>query len=160
MKRSSVLILFLALLLPGCGFPGCGEDAPEREVEYGDGEGLTVSSLTYGVYQILKSSGVPTEIGPEVSKPYFEKKARGLRVHGSPVYFLEFSSQEETDALVSSISPDGKKVGDKVVSEKGTPHFFRKGKVVAAYFGDRESTLEALTLALGPQFAGGTGKAG
>lgn len=158
MKSLPALVLLLALLVPGCGFPGCGEDAPEHEVEYGEGEGLSVESFTYAVYQILKTSGVPTEIGPVIEKPYFDRKARGLRINGSPVYFLEFSSQEEADAFVGSISQDGLRIGDRTVTETGTPHYFRKGKVVAAYFGERQSTLESLEMALGPQVAGGQSK--
>lgn len=156
MKPALYLTLIAVLLLPGCGFPGCGEDAPEHDVEYGDGDALSVSSLTYGVYQMLKSSGIPTEIGPEISTPYFEEKPRGMKIHGSPVLFLEFDDDADADALAASISSDGRKIGDKAVTEKGTPHFFRKGKVIAVYFGERESTLEALELTLGPQFAGGS----
>lgn len=159
MKTVPALTLLIALCLPGCAFPGCGEDAPEHDVEYGEGDALSVSSLTYGVYQMLKSSGIPAEIGPEISTPYFQKPARGIRVHGSPVLFLEFDDDAEADAAVASVSPDGKTVGGKAVTEKGTPHFFRKGKVIAFYFGERESTLEALELTLGPQFAGGSAAA-
>lgn len=154
MKPALYLTLIIAILLPGCGFPGC-EDAPEHEVEYGDGDALPVTSLTYGVYQMLKSSGIPAEIGPEISTAYFDEKPRGLKIHGSPVLFLEFDDAADADALAASISSDGRKIGDKTVNEKGTPHFFRKGKVIAVYFGDRENTIEALTLTLGPQFAGG-----
>lgn len=156
MKPALYLTLVVALLLPGCAFPGCGEDPPEHEVEYGDGDALPVTSLTYGVYQMLKSSSIPAEIGPEISTPYFDKSPRGLKIHGSPVLFLEYDDEADADALAASISSDGSKVGDKVVTEKGTPHFFRMGKVIAVYFGERENTLEALELTLGPQFAGGS----
>ncbi len=157
MKSLTLFVLVCLLLLPGCGFPGCGEDAPDHDIEYGDttGEGLDVASLTYGMYQLFKTSGISAEIGPVVETPYFDQAARGIKVNGSPVMFLEYSNDRNVEEVVASISSDGKKIGDKVVTEEKTPHFFRKGKVIAFYFGDKESTLEALTLTMGAQFAGG-----
>lgn len=157
MKQPALFVLICLLFLPGCGFPGCGEDAPDHEIEYGDtsGDGLDVASLTYGMYQLFKSTGVPAEIGPEIETAYFDRNARGLRVHGSPVLFLEYSSDSDVEEVIRSISPDGRKIGDKEVTEENTPHFFRKGKVLALYFGDRETTLQALESTMGAQFAGG-----
>ena len=157
MKQPALFVLIGLLFLPGCGFPGCGEDAPDHEVEYGDtsGDGLDVASLTYGIYQLFKSTGIQAEIGPEIETPYFDRNARGIRVYGSPVMFFEYTSDGDVNEAVGSISPDGRTIGDREVTEQKTPHFFRKGKVLAVYFGDREKTLEALEATMGPQFAGG-----
>jgi hypothetical protein len=35
------------------------------------------------------------------------------------------------------------------------PHFYSGGKLLVLYVGDKQRTLEALDLLLGPQFAGG-----
>ncbi len=152
--RSILLGLVLTFCCAGCGFPGC-EDSPERDLDYGEGEGLDVQSITYGVYQLFTASGYRAEIGPEVEKPYFNRPARGLKINGSPVYVLEFAEQEEADAFEKSISPDGTSIGGKKLNETKTPHFFRQSKVIALYLGDKKSTLEILETVLGEQIAGG-----
>lgn len=154
--RSILLVIAISLCSAGCGIPGC-EDTPEHKVDYGDGEGLEVTSITYGIYQLFTASGYRAEIGPEVEKPYFEKPARGLKINGSPVLFIEFPTNEEADAFVAKISPDGTSIGDKKVNETKTPHFFQKSKAVGLYIGDKKSTLEILTTVLGEQVAGGSG---
>ena len=153
--RSILLVVVISLCTAGCGIPGC-EDTPERKVDYGEGEGLEVTSSTYGIYQLFTASGYRAEIGPEVEKPYFEMPARGLKVNGSPVFFIEFPTNQEADAFVAKISPDGTSIGDKKVNEGKTPHFFQKSKAVGLYLGDKESTLEILTTVLGTQVAGGS----
>lgn len=146
-----------ALVLVGVlAVSGCGEDAPEHDTDYGGGDGLEVSSLTYGVYQILRSSGIKAEIGPEIRTDYLDKTARGIKVAGGPVLFFEYSDQEDVAKVMASISEDGRTIGDRPVTESGTPHYYNKGKVLAIYFGDREETVEALGLALGPPFRVGT----
>ena len=147
--------MLIGITFAGCEFPGC-EDLPDRELDYGEGEGLDVQSITYGIYQLFAASGYRVEVGPVVEKPYFSEPARGLKVNGSPVFFVEFDDEEGVREMVKKISPDGSKIGDQPLNEQGTPHFYRKGKAIALYLGDKESTLKILTSVLGEQIAGGT----
>jgi hypothetical protein len=162
MRRSpqTLLLFLLAPLLSGCGLI-CGDDVA-RDADYGGGE-LDVSSITYNIYQLLLTSGVPTEIGPAVETGIFEQKAYEMKIHGSPVFFLEYGSNEDADEIAETISGDGRTVAGKPIPMKGimagTPHFFKSSKVIAFYFGDRASTLAALTKVFDDQFAGGTSPA-
>lgn len=164
----SLLTLLLATaLFAGCdllGF-GCGdEERPEYDADYGGGEGIDVGSLTYQTFALFQSLDIPSQIGPEVETGLFDRTAREITIEGSPVFFLEYETEEEARAVASTIAPDGRRIAEKSVPSrgimKGTPHFYRTGKVIGIYFGDRERTLEALETVLGEQFAGGTGGTG
>ncbi len=158
----SCIVLLLSCSLFGCDLI-CGEDRPIAETEYGGGEGVDVGSLIYQTFSLFQSLDIPSELGPEVETGYFEKNAREIKIHGSPVFFLEYGSEEESMEVAAKISVDGRTIDGKRVSTTGvtagTPHFFRSGKVIAFYFGDRETTLDALGTVIGGEFAGGKGGA-
>ena len=149
----------LIFTLAGCGIPGC-EESSERDLDYGEGNGLDVESVIYGLYQLFAATGHRIEIGPEVEKPYFDVPARGLKINGSPVYCVAFTESKETDEFVATIAKDGRMIGEKKVEEEKTPHFFREGKVVALYLGDKQSTIEILEEVMGKQIAGGESPVG
>ncbi|MCE2503660.1 MAG: hypothetical protein J4G05_06350 [Chlorobi bacterium] len=153
--RSTLLAFFLACSFVGCGFPGC-EDRPQRGLDYGEGEGLDVGSVTYGVYQLFAASGYRAEIGPLVEKSYFDMPARGLKINGSPVLFLEFDGNKDVEEFIEKIAPDGSTIDGKSLNESSPSHYYRQGKVVALYLGKKESTLEILEIVLGQQIAGAT----
>ena len=154
---STLLAIALTCSFIGCSFPGC-EDRPERDLDYGEGDGLDVGSVTYGVFQLFAASGYPAEIGPTVEKPYFDMPARGLKINGSPVFFLEFANDSDVDEFVRKISADGMTIDGKSLNESKPPHFYRQGKVVVLYLGQKESTLEILETVLDPQIAGAASK--
>lgn len=142
----------------GCSFPGCGEDPPVRDLDYGEGEGVEVTSRTYGMFQLLLTQGIPAELGPEVETGFFEKPARQMKVYKSSVFFLEFDDEEEMREVMQTIAADGRSIAGKPIPDegvtKGTPHFFRRGKVIGFYFGDTKKTLDALNMIFEEQFAG------
>lgn len=150
--RSATLLVLLAPFLfagcSGCELIGCGEDRPEYETDYGGGEGVDVGSVTYSIFQIFQSTGVSSEMGPEVETGIFDRPAREITVVGSPVFFVEFGETDEADRVAASIAADGRAVGEKPVpstaATSGRPHWFRSGKVIAFYFGERARTIDAL----------------
>ena len=158
MLHTSLLLIF-SLGLAGCSLV-CGEDRPVAETEYGGGDGVDVGSLTYQTFALFQSLDIPSELGPEVeTTEYFDRNAREIKVHGSPVFFLEYGSEEESAEVAATIAQDGRSIGGKKLPTSGimagTPHFYRSGKVIAFYFGDRRQTLEALGSVIGEEFAGG-----
>ena len=58
----------------------------------------------------------------------------------------------EVDA--EAIGPDGS-IRTMQISWTGTPHFFRRERVIVIYVGEDQAVLDYLTEALGPRFAGG-----
>lgn len=161
----TAMMQYSVVLLLSCGLFGCdlvcGEDRPVAETEYGGGDGVDVGSLTYQTYSLFQSLEIPSELGPEVETGFFDKRAREIKIHGSPVFFLEYGSEEESQEVAAKVSADGRSIDGKSVPRSGltggTPHFFWSGKVIAFYFGDRERTLEALGTVMGEEFAGGGG---
>lgn len=53
-----------------------------------------------------------------------------------------------------AIRPDPAVPGDIAVAYRGTPHLFRRERVIAIYAGDDAALVRLLTELLGPQFAG------
>ncbi len=162
--RDIATLLVAGLLLAGCdlvGFGCGGEDRPVYDADYGGGEGIDVGSLTYQMFALFQSLQIPSEMGPEVETGFFDQTAREIKVHGSPVFFLEFETEEESREVAGTIAPDGRSVKGRPIPMrgimKGTPHFYREGKVIAFYFGSREETMDALETVVGEQFAGGRG---
>ncbi len=167
MNRSivTVVVLLLPLLLGGCGgceMLVCGEDRPEYTPDYGSGgsdDGLDVGSVTFGIFQIFSATGVRAEIGPMVETGLFDRTAREINVEGSPVFFIEYDDIEDAQEVAASIAADGRMVGDKPVPKTGAtsgmPHWYRSDKVIAFYFGERASTLEALAQAFDAPFIAG-----
>jgi hypothetical protein len=153
MRPYHVMVVVAAVLFSGCDMAGCG-DEPRRDVDYGEGEGLEVGSMIYGVYQLFAASGYSAEVGPELELPYIDRPVRGLRVNGSPVYVFAYESDGDVDRFVGIVSPDGSSVGKSTLPADKPVHFYRKGKVIALYRGDKESTLKILDEILGEPFAG------
>ena len=153
----SVLLLF-ATGVGGCELV-CGEDRPVYETDYGEGDGVDVGSLIYQTFSLFQSLDIPSEIGPEVETGFFDRPAREIKVQGSPVFFLAYDSEEESQNAAGSIGEDGRSIDGKPIPPKGimkgTPHFFRSGKVIAFYFGEREKTLDALRTVLGEEIVVG-----
>lgn len=164
-NRDLLLLLLAGTILAGCdlvGFGCGGEDRPVYDADYGGGDGVDVGSLTYQMFALFQSLDIPSEIGPEVETGLFDRTAREIKVHGSPVFFLEYGTEEECRRVAESIAPDGRTIDGRPVPMrgimKGTPHFYRSEKVIAIYFGDRPTTIEALQTVVGEQFAGGTAR--
>lgn len=111
----------------------------------------------------LTSMGAEVEPIGEVTAPFFSVAGKEISVNGNDVQIFEHPDVAATDAKSKLISEDGLFVGTQTtegmdlsaVEWGGTPHFYKKGKLIVVYVGDDKGTKDALTTVLGSQFAGG-----
>jgi hypothetical protein len=76
------------------------------------------------------------------------------RAHGVSASVYEFPTEKALDRARSSVTNDGNAIGDTEIFWDA-PHFYGQGRLLVLYFGNEQSTLDALTDLLGPPFAGG-----
>ncbi len=86
--------------------------------------------------------------------------AQTVLIDGVQVSTYEYPTEATLDEERAAISRDGyslptKTGGLAMVEWVVPPHFYSGGKLLVLYVGDKQRTLEALDLLLGPQFAGG-----
>lgn len=103
----------------------------------------------------LKAQGMSVERAGGVSQPFFSVEGRALTVNGENVQVFQYRTAEAADKEAKQISPDGSGTGTSMVSWVGTPHFFKKGRLIVLYVGESPKLQEALRASLGAQFAGG-----
>jgi hypothetical protein len=80
-------------------------------------------------------------------------------IDGAEVRAYEYPSQQALARFQASVSDDGYSIpmregGVAMVEWVEPPHFYGAGRLLVVYFGERQRTLDALDLVLGPQFAG------
>ena len=111
----------------------------------------------------LTSSGAEVKPLGDVEAPFFFVAGKEISVNGNDVQIFEHPDAAATDAKAKLISEDGLFIGTQTsegmdlsaVEWGGTPHFYKKGKLIVIYIGDDRKTKDVLTAALGAQFAGG-----
>jgi len=91
----------------------------------------------------------------EVEQPFFSTKGRLIGLYGDHVQVFEYPSGAKADAQAALVSPDGRTVGTTKPHWLGTPHFYKKERLLVLYLGDNPKVLKALEARLGRQFAGG-----
>ena len=77
-----------------------------------------------------------------------------IKVHGEDVQVFQYASAEAADAETAPISRNGTSVGTRKIHWIGSPHFYKKGRLVVLYVGDADQVRRTLEAALGRQFAG------
>lgn len=90
----------------------------------------------------------------EVDQPFFSIPGRMIKVHGEDVQVFQYANTAAADAEAAPISRDGSGVGTRKIHWIGSPHFFKKGKLLVLYVGDNDKVLGSLGAVLGQQFAG------
>jgi hypothetical protein len=97
------------------------------------------------------------EIKPqgEVDQPFFAVKGKVISLYGDHVQIFEYVSADKADSEAALVSRDGTTVGTAKPHWLGTPHFYKKEKLIVLYLGNNEKVLKALEARLGRQFAGG-----
>jgi hypothetical protein len=113
--------------------------------------------------EYLRRSGFTVKQEEDVEVLFFSVKGRTLLVNNDTVQVFEFKKAAVADAEAARISPDGRNVempedGVKSVSDLfwiATPHFYKRGRLIALYLGDDSVLKTTIEAALGPQFAGG-----
>ena len=117
----------------------------------------------------LRCAGIRVDIGERVTVPILRPPGTKLLLSGDGLAAqAELSSFDyddtdlgadgravsETDAR--KFAPDGSLVGrGQSIYYRGTPHLFRRERVIVIYAGDDRAVLTVLTRLLGNQFAGG-----
>ena len=102
----------------------------------------------------LRASGARVEPSGDVEQPFLSIKGRMIKVHGEDVQVFQYASAAAADAETAPISRDGTAVGARKIHWIGSPHFYKKGRLVVLYVGDDDRVRRTLEAALGRQFAG------
>ena len=155
--RTVVIPLALALLALGACDDGRGISPGEPTPR------ATAVTETESLADELRDAGMTVEEGGEASVFFFSVPGTALLVDGGRVEVYEYGDEASAEGDAARISPDGFQVevpanGGMAVSMVewiATPHFYRKGRLIALYVGEDADLIVALEAALGPQFAGG-----
>ena len=82
-----------------------------------------------------------------------------VSIDGVSVSVFEYPTEKALLKVRSAIRPRGDEIptadGGTAIIDWDPPHFYGAGKLLVLYFGDKQPTIDALNLLLGPQFAGG-----
>ena len=101
----------------------------------------------------LRAGGFEIRLVDTVQQPFFTPKAEIYRVNGDDVQLYEYSDASSAEAEAARVSQNGA-IGGSMPLWIAPPHFYRNGSLVAIYLGSNPRVMQALTRALGPQFAG------
>lgn len=108
-----------------------------------------------GLLKSLRAESASLRQEGEVEQPFFSVKGKLVSLYGEHVQVFEYPSSARAQAQAALVSPDGRTVGTAKPHWLGTPHFYRKERLLVLYLGDNEKVLKALEARLGAQFAGG-----
>lgn len=136
---SSMIWLVAALLLAACG-------------------GQPASAQGFGTEEFieaLRAEGVDAEKGDSVQQAFFSVMGTFVNFEGESVQVFEYDSAESMESDAVLVDSNGSSIGTSMVTWVGTPHFYKKGRILVLYIGDTMETLKLLEKVLGTQFAGG-----
>ena len=102
----------------------------------------------------LRTAGTGGEVMGEVDQPFLTVKGTMIKVRGEDVQVYQYPNAKAVDSQAAIISRDGVTVGKTKIHWIGTPHFYKKEKLLVLYLGDAEAVLKTLETHLGRQFAG------
>ena len=102
----------------------------------------------------LRATGVAVEPAGNVSQPFFPVEGHLVKVNGEDVQVFEFADNATMEQHAMRVSATGSSIGTTMVNWMASPHFFKKGKIIAIYVGDAPQGIGALQAVFGPQFAG------
>ncbi len=118
-------------------------------------EGESSSASTYDeLVAALRDNGAAVNSLDPITQPFFEPEGQVISVDGTQVQVFEYASEEEASSAAATISSDGGSIGTTMVSWIEAPHFFRSGRLIVLYVGDKDAIVETLNVVLGPQIAG------
>jgi len=104
----------------------------------------------------LLSEGHAVTPGGTTSQTFFTQQGTMMTIDGQTVVVFEFSSEEEAQQTINTISEDATEIGDSPVEWVDEPHFYQDGRLIVLYTGNDDETLDTLEDALGAQVAGGS----
>ena len=103
----------------------------------------------------LKNGGERVVRKGKVDQPFFSVKGRIITFGDQDVQVFEYRTIKAAELDASKISGTGSSVSTSMPMWIAPPHFFKNGRLIVLYVGEKPSVLQALEDALGPQFAGG-----
>jgi len=77
-----------------------------------------------------------------------------IRVRDEDVQVYQYPNVAVADREAALISPDGSSVGKTKIHWIGSPHFYKKERLLVLYLGDNGKVLKLLETVLGKPFAG------
>lgn len=144
-----MFLLFLAAATTGCG-EKLAESHPPQKAELPAGRATDYASLI----KELRTAGLRAEPGAEAEQPFLSVEGKMIKIGDQDVQVFQYSEAAQADAQAALVSPDGVTVGTNKIRWIGSPHFYKKGKLLVLYLGDDAKVLKALDAVLGRQFAG------
>lgn len=93
--------------------------------------------------------------GERISQPFFSARGQLIYLNDESVWVFPYASTAAADKDASKVSSDGMTIGKSKPSWLGTPHFYRRDRIIVLYLGDKPGVLDVLTHTFGRQFAGG-----
>jgi hypothetical protein len=118
--------------------------------------GTAAQGVDYASFvKSLRAEKISIKREGEVDQPFFAVKGKVISLYGDHVQIFEYPSAAKADMEAALVSRDGRTVGTTKPHWLGTPHFYKKEKLLVLYLGDNEKVLKALEARLGRQFAGG-----
>jgi len=107
-----------------------------------------------GLVDGLQKQGIEARLGGQVAQPFMPVTGHELTLDGETLQAYEFPNKELADSFAETVSEDGSAVDEKPVTWPGPVHFYRSGRIIVIYVGEKAGTEETLTSVLGKQFAG------
>jgi len=150
----SVLLSIGLLLVAAVGSAAAGEKSsgPDQAGHKPSDHGPVTDYPS--LIKSLRALGAGATAAGRVDQPFFSIPGRMIKVHGEDVQVFQYANPAAADAEAAPISRDGRGVGTSKIHWIGSPHFFKKGKLLVLYVGDSGKVLGSLEAVLGQQFAG------
>jgi hypothetical protein len=146
----SISVLFVAAVGSAAGTDKSAGSDQTRQTPSKRGSVTDYPSL---IRSLRALGGGVTAVG-DVDQPFFSITGRMIRVHGEDVQVFQYANAAAADAEAAPISRDGRAVGTRRIQWIGSPHFFKREKLLVLYVGDNAKVLGSLEAVLGRQFAG------
>ena len=143
-----VCLLFLTI-----GTAGCGREFLRAKQAQGGARPRPVTDAASLISQ-LRAAGESVELVGEVDQPFLSVVGTMIKLQGEDVQVFQYSSAAEMEAQSALISPEGTGVGTRKIHWIGSPHFFKRGRILVLYVGNEKKVENALEAVLGRQFAG------
>lgn len=89
-----------------------------------------------------------------VEQPFLSVKGQIITVGEQDVQVFEYRTIKAAERDARKVTGTGPSAGTVMPMWIAPPHFFRNGRLIVLYVGDKSSVIKALQDTLGPQFAG------
>lgn len=98
----------------------------------------------------LKSGGERVSREGKVEQPFFSVKGQIITIGDQDVQVFEYRTIKAAELDARKVSNTGSSAGTSMPMWIAPPHFFKNGRLIVLYVGEKASVLKALEDALGP----------